>query len=46
MRFEAHWNFSEISVEFSASLENSGIAVEFHRNSTDFFSRDMILVSI
>ena len=39
MRFEAHWNFSEISVEFSASLETSGIAVEFHRNSTDFFSR-------
>ena len=39
MRFEAHWNFSEISVEFSASLENSGIAVEFHRNSADFFSR-------
>ena len=40
MRFEAHWNFSEISVEFSASLETSGIAVD--RNSTDFFSRVLI----
>ena len=42
MRFEAHWNFSEISVKFSASLETSGIPVKFHRNSTDFFSREMI----
>ena len=46
MRFEAHWNFSEISVEFIASLETSGIPVKFHRNSTDFFSRDMLNSSV